>query len=83
MSSEGNLPVEIGRGPCPLELGKPALGFILWAVGAWKDPFIQQIGSKHMVCPFQKGILQKTKKSTCFQRAYISEGETVRQGDSA
>ena len=44
MSSGGNMPVEVGRGPHPLELGKPALDFILWALGAWKDLFIQQIG---------------------------------------
>ena len=77
MSSEGNLPVEIGRGPCPLELGKPALDFILWAVGAWKDPFIQQIGSKHMVCPFQKGILQKRrpKKAPAFRELTFQRGK--------
>ena len=77
MSSEGNLPMEIGRGPCPLELGKPALDFILWALGAWKNPFIQQIASKPMVCPFQKGIPQKTrqKKPPAFRELTFHRGK--------
>ena len=77
MSSEGNLPMEIGRGPCPLELGKPALDFILWALGAWKNPFIQQIASKRVVCPFQKGIPQKTrqKKPPAFRELTFHRGK--------
>lgn len=37
MSSEGNMEKEVGRGPYALELEEPALDFILWAMGAWRD----------------------------------------------
>jgi hypothetical protein len=31
--------------PSPLGFGEPALDFRLWAVGTWKDSFIEQYSS--------------------------------------
>lgn len=50
MSSEDNMANEVGSGSYLFELGEPALDFTLWAMGAWRDSFSQQIGFEPLLC---------------------------------
>lgn len=50
MSSEGKVATEVGRGPYPLGVGKPALDFILWVLGALRDLLTQQRKLEHLLC---------------------------------